>query len=182
VTWIDRALVRSDGGVVTAQSSQRLHESAGQPDGLTSSYVNGVHLLAWAQDTASGSCLRVMPVRDSGILLPPNPSSLQCTSSTTLRDVTSVATATGFTIAWEETGATPAVHAARLNRDGLVIAPTTKIVANAFDPALAAHDGVATLAYSRTVTDGVQAGMPRIFLMDIFDAPVKSRARVVRSR
>ena len=182
VTWIDRALVTSQGSVVTAQNSQRLHESAGQPNGLTASYVNGVHLLAWAQETA-GSCLRVMPVRDSGILLPPNPASLQCVAAgSVLGDAASVATPTGFTVAWEESGAAPAVHAARLNRDGLVMNPATKIVANALDPALSAHDGVPTLAYSRTVTDGVQAGMPRVFAMDIFDTPLKSRVRAVRPR
>jgi hypothetical protein len=187
ITLVHRALVRPNGSLVTTQDSQELHRSSGQPRGLTATYVNGVHLLAWSQES-NGTCVKAMPVRDSGILLPPVPATLRCfasSSGVSVPNVASTSTTNGFTIAWEERSTSSSdIHATRLNLLGqLVTAAPIRVVVGGQQPALTSSGEVATIAYSRPVSTSTGTLVNRVFVDTVPDMPAAAqRSRAIRRR
>lgn len=180
VTQIYRSIVTVEGAVLPSADNVLLHESPGQPGRMSTSHRENTHLIAWSQESASGSCLRVMAMRDSGILLPPEVRTLHCVSgSASLHDTVTAATPTGFVIAWEQRGFEPAVDAMRVNASGYPVdAAPLRVASGAFDPALAVAGAIPSVAYSRVSTEGA----PRVFVRSIFDTLPQTRSRAVRRR
>jgi hypothetical protein len=184
VTMVYQSRITSDGVVLDSVESSLLYQGAGSGNSLASTFDGNTLLLTWTQ-IATTSCVRALPLQQTGILLLPSPVSLRCVTNAFPPLLGNVATASAngsFVVSWDErTGSTTNVMATRVDAFANELDVPWIVATDSHDPALAFRGNLPVFAYAKiTSSTSMFGGVARIFERTITGAEQSGRMRPTR--